>query len=636
MLSIETEKRIAKLFIVLAEGERSVEISRQVLSDLKEFDPFQIFKNIDIEGQNKIDYCNIVDYLRNKGIYASDEEAQLIILFYDQDYYTTLSYAEFINLIQSEKVLSKPSYKCPRNELSYNVEYSFGKLLEKEVELARNVIYALKDINCRYDFNIHNIFHYVKNWNSITPDSIRNFLDKNRIQYLDSDIKSIIKRLDLNKDGRIDLCEFHAFLGFPNCAYCCPCVSCSLCGTCYCDSCYSDYPCYFHGKIHSNYNSPYKQRQNKNELIQPNNNINKKNNDNVKSYSNYDNNINNINYNNNSMPPRNNLVLTQPIGTKNKYATTSPEKDNNNSNDYNNDEISQQKISNSLYIRRSPERKYSPIEINVCQNCNKIPCICGEINTNLSKNNFNTNNSQININNQNNNEIQNYSNLNNFEKNQFNDFLKALMNAEKEIEQKKIDLALMPDFNCEDAYRIFEKNGRGYLTKDDLKYGLYLLGINVNDFMINLLFKRFDLKKLDEINYADFFDMLIPFEKQYRNDVEQRPPHSFNAFQCVEIFSEKTVIHLRNALNTIIKYENEINEMRKGFSILIRRLKDIFRMFDVNGLGYFGFEEFINYLKDNDMLEESLNVDLLFIRLDKNRNGKIDFTEIADEITALY
>ena len=76
--------------------------------------------------------------------------------------------------------------------------------------------------------------------------------------------------------------------------------------------------------------------------------------------------------------------------------------------------------------------------------------------------------------------------------------------------------------------------------------------------------------------------------------------------------------------------------MRKGFSILIRRLKDIFKMLDTNGLGYFGFEEFINYLKDNDMLEESLNVDLLFIRLDKNRNGKIDFTEIADEITALY
>ena len=144
------------------------------------------------------------------------------------------------------------------------------------------------------------------------------------------------------------------------------------------------------------------------------------------------------------------------------------------------------------------------------------------------------------------------------------------------------------------------------------------------------------MQKEDEINYADFFDILIPFEKKFRNDVEQRPPRSFCAINNIEIFSEKTIICLRNVLKLIINYENEINEMRKGFSILIRRIKDIFKLFDLKGLGFFVFEDFIRYLKDNEMLDESLNVDLLFIRLDKNRNGKIDFTEIADEIEALY
>ena len=210
------------------------------------------------------------------------------------------------------------------------------------------------------------------------------------------------------------------------------------------------------------------------------------------------------------------------------------------------------------------------------------------------------------------------------------------MNAEKVIEQKKIDLALYREFNCEDAFRIFEKNGRGFLTKDDLKYGLYLLGINTSDFIINLLFKRFDLQKLDEISYPDFFDMIIPFEKKFRNDVEQRPPRSFSTFQNIEIFSQKTIICLRNVFNLIIEYENKINEMRKSFSILVRKLKYIFRMFDLNGLGFFNFQDFIRYLKGNELLDESLNADLLFIRLDKNRNGKIDFTEVADEIEALY
>ena len=622
MCSIETEKRIAKLFMILAEGERSIEISRQVLSDLKEFDSYQIFKNLDYESKNKIDAYNIIDYLKNKGIYSSEEEAQLIVLFYDQDYDTYLSFTEFINLIQSEKILQKSSCRSPGEELSYNVDYSFGKLLEKEVELARNVLYALKDIKCRYDFNIHNLFHYVKSYNTITPESVRNFLEKYSVQYLDSDIKAIIKRLDLNKDGRIDLCEFHALLGFPNCGFCCPCISCDSCGACYCDSCFTNYPCYLHVKIDDNNNNSFNLNNYNSMRINNNLKINTLNN-------NYINNNNNY-----TMPPQKNLQLSQPLNTKINYFS-SPIINDDDDND--NKEVQKKQLSNSLSIRRSPERKYAPIQVELCNNCNQIPCICGQLNRKENNNNYN--NSEINLNNFNintNNNLQNNTNLNEFEKNQFNDFLKMLMKAETEIEQRKIDLSLNPDFNCEDAFRIFEKNGRGFLTKDDLKYGLYLLGINTSDFIINLLFKRFDLQKEDEINYADFFDILIPFEKKFRNDVEQRPPRSFCAINNIEIFSEKTIICLRNVLNLIINLENEINEMRKGFSILIRRIKDIFKMFDLQGLGFFNFKDFIRYLKDNDMLNESLNVDLLFIRLDKNRNGKIDFTEIADEIEALY
>ena len=230
MCSPETEQKLCKLLLILADGERTIEISRQVLSDLKEFDSFQIFKNIDIEDKNKIDCYSIINFLRIKGIYCTEEEASLIILFYDQDYDNVLSYPEFINIIQSDKVLKKSLNKYPKDKIPFDIEYSLIKLLEKEVELSRKFIYALKDIKCRYDFNIHNLFHKLKYFNSITDESIKSYLEKNQISYLESDIKSIKKRLDLNKDGIIDLCEFHALLGFPDCVYCCPCINCESCG----------------------------------------------------------------------------------------------------------------------------------------------------------------------------------------------------------------------------------------------------------------------------------------------------------------------------------------------------------------------------------------------------------------------
>ncbi len=64
MLSIETEARVAKLFLTLAEGERSVEITRQVLSEQHLFDPYSVFKRFDTQNKGRIDEFDIVDFLR--------------------------------------------------------------------------------------------------------------------------------------------------------------------------------------------------------------------------------------------------------------------------------------------------------------------------------------------------------------------------------------------------------------------------------------------------------------------------------------------------------------------------------------------------------------------------------------------
>ena len=567
MCSPETEQKLCKLLLILADGERTIEISRQVLSDLKEFDSFQIFKNIDIEDKNKIDCYSIINFLRIKGIYCTEEEASLIILFYDQDYDNVLSYPEFINVIQSEKSLKNNLNKPPKDKIPFDVDYSLGKLLEKEVELSRKFIYALKDIKCRYDFNIHNLYHKIKYFNSITNESLRAFFQKNEVSFLESDIKLILKRLDLNKDGIIDLCEFHALLGFPDCIYCCPCLSCNSCGKCLCESCYNNIPCYSHGTIQN-------KKNNKNDFDEKYN------------YNYYS--MGNILNENIILPHQ--LESSRNLNSINKYET---------SFDNNNKEIERKNISKGLAIRTSPRRNYNPIEINLNKNDNL--------------------------------------NLNIKEKNQFNDFLKLLMSAESQIEEAKIELAKKEDFSCADAFKIFVKDNNDYTTKDDLKYGLFLLDLNVDDFIINLLFKRFDLNKKDELSYADFFDMLIPFEKIYRDNIEQKTQKSFSCEQSLNLISNETKEIMKNVFNIIINYEVEINEKRKDLLILKRKLKDIFYLFDKNDIGFFGFEEFKKYIEENKLInDKNLNGDLLFIRFDKNRNGKIIFEELSDEFEALY
>ena len=335
---------------------------------------------------------------------------------------------------------------------------------------------------------------------------------------------------------------------------------------------------------------------------------------------------------------------------------------------YDSHEIS--KISQNLSLRLSPERKYGP-EINKCPHCCCCPCKCCyschccpctcflhsptklrgsntlEIGTGLNSlkdkytqkgsdivdsTNFVTYQASI----MKKNIFKDNNKYNAYEQGQFNDFLKKLMEIESEIEQVKIDLSSNQDFNCEDAFRIFELDGRGIIDKNDLKYGLNLLNVYPTELELRLLIKRFDLQKIGVITFEDFFDIVVPFEKIYRTTIEKRLPRSCCPCRCINVFSFGTINSLKNLFNLIIKAENTINNIRRNMGSLRIRLRDIFGLIDKMKRGYFNNNDFLLYLQQEGILYDDKDADLLFIRLDKNRNGKIDYREIEDELQTLY
>ena len=219
----------------------------------------------------------------------------------------------------------------------------------------------------------------------------------------------------------------------------------------------------------------------------------------------------------------------------------------------------------------------------------------------------------------------------NYEQNQFNEFMKKLMLIESQVEDAKLELGKNPDFNCEDAFRLFETNYKGYLDINDIKSGLNLIGLNPTEKELNLLMKRFDIQKNGFINYADFFDMVVPFEKNIRELVEKRRPSTVCPIRSPKIFKEKTIADLKNLFELLIKSEDDVNNDRKTLGTLRLKLKDIFGLLDKDGKGYFDVEEMVVYLANNGLLDNNRDADLLFIRLDKNRNGKIDYPEVEDD-----
>ena len=350
-------------------------------------------------------------------------------------------------------------------------------------------------------------------------------------------------------------------------------------------------------------------------------------------------------------------------------------------------------VSQNLSLRRSPERKYPPKNFscssnlstayrtrkilddcpsiccystccchccccyNPCYHCCCYPCKLNydytskntsedlkkpdenpkdNINSSLKGSNINQSNQLNEPNDKPNPPVQTENSYFSYEQNQFNDFLKKLIDVESKIEDAKLKLASNRDFNCEDVFRLFETNSKGYLNENDIKKGLNLIGVNATDKEIKLLMKRFDLQKSGHLNFTDFFDMIVTFENNNRNRIEKRNPNSRYTYDNIDNLSPNTIKELKDLFYLMIISENEINNIRKSFGTLRINLRDIFGLVDKDNKGNFTFDELVEYVGNNHIEDNKRDIDLLFIRLDKNRKGLIYFYEIEDEIQTLY
>ena len=218
---------------------------------------------------------------------------------------------------------------------------------------------------------------------------------------------------------------------------------------------------------------------------------------------------------------------------------------------------------------------------------------------------------------------------------EFINFLCFLMEVESNIEEMKIELARRDDFNFEDIFRIFEVDGKGYIEPEDLKQGLKLLGLSPSDFDIKLLLKRYDLRQQGLLSYSDFFDMIVSFEKKLRNSVQVRPPNSCCPCKSPDVFECDTLISIKNLFKYIIEYENKINERRKNLDSLRAKYADVVQFLDYSRKGVIDRSDLKLYLTQFGKFTNSKECDLLFIRLDKTRNGKVRIDEIENELMFL-
>ena len=216
------------------------------------------------------------------------------------------------------------------------------------------------------------------------------------------------------------------------------------------------------------------------------------------------------------------------------------------------------------------------------------------------------------------------------------EYITKLIIFESKIEKAKIDLIKRPDFNIEDAFYIFCNSQSKVISISDFKNGLKEFDLYPTSKEIILIMRRVDKDNKNYLNFDDFFDLLTPFQKEYREKVEKEIKSCYKPnYNKSDVFLFCTKIYLSNLIRLIIECESELNFIKENIIGINIYLENIFNKIDKSGLGFISEIELFLYLQNSGIKCNEIENGLIFKRFDKNKNEKIEIWEIEDELKSL-
>jgi len=139
MLSYETRSKLAALMLSISAGEQEIEIDRQALCKLQDFEPYAAFQRLEKRQGNSLTAVNIHDFLVEHKIYRSNTDCEIFIRKFDTDGDFALSFREFVNtLLPTDNphlrslTTQRMNYRVSKNQiLKPEIEIALAKLIDK-------------------------------------------------------------------------------------------------------------------------------------------------------------------------------------------------------------------------------------------------------------------------------------------------------------------------------------------------------------------------------------------------------------------------------------------------------------------------------------------------------------------------
>ena len=209
--------------------------------------------------------------------------------------------------------------------------------------------------------------------------------------------------------------------------------------------------------------------------------------------------------------------------------------------------------------------------------------------------------------------------------------LRDLIQTENEIEREKTSLALKPDFNLTDAFKIFDVNYLGSITVTDLREGLAAIGVFPTSEELDLFITRYDTSGDRRLNMREFSDSLLTLDAYYAGMAERRGSnHRYPLYRRDDCFLPDTQLQFRSVWRQHFRGEVAAESVRQRLQRMpYFNVYEAFNSLDMNDDGRITREEFKRLIQSRGFYVSDKEATEIVEKMDRNKDGRVSFAEVS-------
>jgi Ca2+-binding EF-hand superfamily protein len=204
----------------------------------------------------------------------------------------------------------------------------------------------------------------------------------------------------------------------------------------------------------------------------------------------------------------------------------------------------------------------------------------------------------------------------------------------RELETAKNELATRHDFNVLDTFLMFDLEDKGFVTVTELEETLHSIGVPLIADEGFLLMKRFDENNDLKLEFRDVDAMLTPKDPDYARLLYSRHPIKAPDHQRRRIFSRETHQRLLTLMKLHLETERMTESHRQEFEGIVQAdTAFTFKTLDRLADGFITKDELEAALADFGFYVTWRDMECLFERYDRNKDGRVSYAEFVQELT---